>query len=83
MAREKKTAVQINESDGLDRPIGCERIISARSKNWPEWALRTFCPPTNRKQRAILGVIAIAVGLRTHGKFLIEHSEDELLEMEP
>ena len=34
-------------------------------------------------KRAILGVIAIAAGLRTHGKFLIEYSEDELLEMEP
>jgi hypothetical protein len=34
-------------------------------------------------KRAILGVIAIAAGLRTHGKFLMEYSEDELLEMEP
>lgn len=34
-------------------------------------------------KRAILGVIAIAGGLRTHGKFLVEYSEDELLEMEP
>jgi hypothetical protein len=34
-------------------------------------------------KRAILGVIAIAAGLRTHGKFLVEYSEDELLEMEP
>jgi hypothetical protein len=34
-------------------------------------------------KRAILGVIAIAAGLRTHGKFLFEYSEDELLEMEP
>jgi hypothetical protein len=32
--------------------------------------------------RAILSVIAIAKGLRTHGKFLAEYSEDELLEME-
>jgi hypothetical protein len=32
--------------------------------------------------RAILSVIAIAKGLRTHGKFLVEYSEDELLEME-
>lgn len=31
--------------------------------------------------RAILGVIALAAGLRTHGKFLVEYSEDELLEM--
>jgi hypothetical protein len=29
--------------------------------------------------RAILGVIAIAKGLRTHGRFLVEYSEDELL----
>jgi hypothetical protein len=28
--------------------------------------------------RAILGVIAIAKGLRTHGKFLVEYSEDEM-----
>ena len=34
-------------------------------------------------KRAILGVIAIAAGVRTHGKFLVEYSEDELLEMEP
>ena len=34
-------------------------------------------------KRAILGVIAIAAGLPTHGKFLVEYSEDELLEMEP
>jgi hypothetical protein len=32
--------------------------------------------------RAILGIIAIAKGLRTHGRFLVEFSEDELLEME-
>src|SRR5215471_1236834 len=32
--------------------------------------------------RAILGIIAIANGLRTHGRFLVEFSEDELLEME-
>jgi hypothetical protein len=34
-------------------------------------------------KRAILSVIAIAKGLRTHGKFLVEYSEDELLELEP
>jgi hypothetical protein len=32
--------------------------------------------------RAILGVIAIAKGLRTHGRFLVEYSEDELLDIE-
>ena len=32
--------------------------------------------------RAMLGIIAIAKGLRTHGKFLLEFSEDELLDME-
>lgn len=32
--------------------------------------------------RAILGVIAIARGLRTHGRFLVEYSEDELLDFE-
>jgi hypothetical protein len=31
---------------------------------------------------AILGVIAIARGLRTHGRFLVEYSEDELLDFE-
>ena len=30
----------------------------------------------------ILGVIAIAKGLRTHGRFLVEYSEDELLDFE-
>ncbi|MGA9304542.1 MAG: hypothetical protein WBW31_03965 [Candidatus Sulfotelmatobacter sp.] len=32
--------------------------------------------------RAILSVVAIAKGLRTHGKVLVEYSEDELLEIE-
>jgi hypothetical protein len=32
--------------------------------------------------RAILSVIAIAKGLRTHGKFLVEYSEDEMLDIE-
>lgn len=32
--------------------------------------------------RAILSVIAIAKGLRTHGKFLVAYSEDELLDIE-
>jgi hypothetical protein len=34
-------------------------------------------------KRAVLSVIAIAKGLRKHGKFLVAYSEDELLEMEP
>jgi hypothetical protein len=34
-------------------------------------------------KRAILSVIAIAKGLRIHGKFLVAYSEDELSEMEP
>ena len=33
-------------------------------------------------KRAILSIIAIAIGLRIHGKFLVEYSEDELLRME-
>jgi hypothetical protein len=33
--------------------------------------------------RGILSVIAISKGLRAHGKFLIEFSEDELLGMDP
>ena len=32
--------------------------------------------------RAILSVIAISKGLRTHGRFLVEYSEDELLDIE-
>jgi hypothetical protein len=32
--------------------------------------------------RAILSVIAIAKNLRTHGRFLVEYSEDELLDIE-
>jgi hypothetical protein len=32
--------------------------------------------------RAILGVLAIAKGLRIHGKFLVEYSDEELLELE-
>jgi hypothetical protein len=34
-------------------------------------------------KRAVLSVIALARGLRTHGKFLVAYSEDELSEMEP
>lgn len=41
--------------------------------------LRTEHPDTIR---AILSVIAIAKGLRTHGRFLVEYSEDELLDIE-
>jgi hypothetical protein len=33
--------------------------------------------------RAILSVIAIAKGLRTHGKFLVGYSEDEMSAFEP
>jgi hypothetical protein len=32
--------------------------------------------------RAMLSVIAIAKGLRTHGRFLIEYSENEMLDIE-
>jgi hypothetical protein len=32
--------------------------------------------------RAMLSIIAIAKGLRTHGRFLIKYSEDELLKIE-
>jgi hypothetical protein len=32
--------------------------------------------------RAILSVVAIIKGLRTHGRFLLEYEEDELLDME-
>jgi hypothetical protein len=33
-------------------------------------------------ERAILSVIAIAKGLRTHGRFLLKYSEDEMLDFE-
>ncbi len=36
----------------------------------------------SESKRAILGVIAIARGLRTHGRFLVMYSEEELLEIE-
>jgi hypothetical protein len=48
--------------------IGTKNILSAEE---------------SETKRAILSVIAIARGLRTHGKFLVEYSEDELLEIEP
>jgi hypothetical protein len=55
------------------------------AQSFPE--LRIPDSPRGKKgsetKRAILGVIAIAAGLLTHGKFLVEYSEDELLEMEP
>ena len=34
------------------------------------------------KIRAILSVIAISKGLRTHGKFLLNYSDEELMEIE-
>jgi hypothetical protein len=36
----------------------------------------------NEAVRAMLSIIAIAKGLRTHGRFLIEYSADELLELD-
>jgi hypothetical protein len=33
--------------------------------------------------RTILSVIAIAKGLRVHGRFLVNYSEEEMLEFEP
>jgi hypothetical protein len=41
--------------------------------------LSTQAPET---ARAILSIIGIATNLRTHGRFLIEYSEEELIEME-
>jgi hypothetical protein len=41
------------------------------------------CAEEPEATRAILSVIAIARGLRMHGKFLVAYSEDELSEMEP
>ena len=41
--------------------------------------LRTKDPDVTR---AILSVVAIDRGLRTHGKFLVNYSEDEMLEIE-
>ncbi|MGA7312570.1 MAG: hypothetical protein WBX22_01245 [Silvibacterium sp.] len=37
---------------------------------------------TPENVRAILGVIAIEKGLRTHGRFLVDYSEDDLLDLE-
>jgi hypothetical protein len=42
--------------------------------------LRTNEPDT---LRAMLSIVAIERGLRTHGKFLVNYSEDEMLEIEP
>jgi hypothetical protein len=41
-----------------------------------------LCAEEPEAKRAILGVIAIASALRTHGRFLVTYSEDELSEME-
>jgi len=46
-------------------------------------AREIFSAEETETKRAILGVIAIAKGLRTHGKFIVEYSEDELSELEP
>jgi hypothetical protein len=43
----------------------------------------SLCADEPEATRAILSVIAIARGLRMHGKFLVAYSEDELSEMEP
>jgi hypothetical protein len=41
-----------------------------------------LCADEREATRAILSVIAIARGLRMHGKFLVAYSEDELSEMD-
>ena len=43
----------------------------------------TRCEPCKNRDRVAQRVIAIAKGLRTHGKFLVAHCENELSEMEP
>jgi len=69
-----------------------------RNPNIPEWLEKDYflsiqelaetglaeISRTNEPEgvRSILGIIAIAKGLRTHGRFLVEYAEDELLEME-
>ena len=45
-------------------------------------AQQIFTAPDPDTIRAILSVIAIAKGFRTHGRFLMRYSEDELLKME-
>ena len=47
--------------------IGAREVLQAR---------------TAEESRAILSVIAIAKGLRTHGRFLVNYSEDELIDIE-
>jgi len=49
----------------------------------PQMGMKDILPAEESETiRAILSVIATAKGLRTHGKFLVEYGEDELLEME-
>lgn len=43
---------------------------------------RVLRAETPEDVRAILGIIAIAKGLRNHGRFLVDYSEDELIEIE-
>ena len=45
-------------------------------------AKKVLLAETAEDVRAILGVIAINKGLRIHGKFLVNYSEEELLEIE-
>ena len=56
------------------------RAIQELAKVGQSEILRAEEPET---VRAILGIIAISKKLRTHGKFLIEFSEDELMEIDP
>jgi hypothetical protein len=55
----------------------------------PDWlsddyfrSIQELAQMGSETKRAILSVIAIAGGLRTHGKFLVSYSEDELLKMD-
>jgi len=45
-------------------------------------AVEVFHTEVSEVVRVILSVVAIAKGLRIHGKFLVQYSEGELLDME-
>ena len=55
-------------------------MLSLDDKRWD--AVEVLHTEEQETVGAMLGVIAIAKGLRAHGRFLVKYSEDELLDIE-
>ena len=63
--------------------VAGSRITFGRFGNWRKSVPPRFGAPRNRKRSEPYSAsLLIARGLRTHGRFLVEYSEDELLDIE-